>query len=181
MLAIGGFWLFGAVLFLRADGSIDYTLPRREASPRGEHNLASYRYGPRLRASSYFRDDGPAHHHPMFLVDERREPSLFEKWASAWRDRRPWLSISWREPHDLTRVRIQHAGSREAASDTTPNYRLRCLTQDGTSGELLVEGNRAPVAEHPLVCTGALGLRIDFPRPRRGQIVRLFEVEAWGR
>jgi hypothetical protein len=181
LLALGAFWLFGAVLFLRADGTVDYTLPRREAPPQGEHNLASYLYGPRVRASSYFRD-AEAHHHPMFLVDGRARPSLIEKWACSERDQRPWLSISWREPHDLRRVRIEHAGLHEADLLSARKYRLRCLTKDGVSGELLVQGNLAGRAEHALVCAGVLGLRIDFPRRRRGgQIVRVFEVEAWGR
>jgi hypothetical protein len=180
LLCVAGFWLLGAVIFLRADGSVDYTLPRREAPPRAEHNFASYRYGPRIRASSYFRD-AIAHHHPMFVVDERRSPSLMEKWASAEPDRRPWLSITWREPHDLARVRIQHAGMREQAELSARKYRLRCLTRDGVKGELMVEGNRAAVAEHPLICKGVLGLRIDFLRGRREEITRVFEVEAWGR
>jgi hypothetical protein len=181
LLALGVFWLFGAVLFLRADGSVDYTLPRREAPPEGAHNLASYRYGPRIRASSYFRD-AEAHHHPMFLVDGRSAPSLVEKWASSERDQRPWFSISWREPHTLTRVRIEHAGLHEAELLSARKYRLRCLTKDGIGGELVVQGNQATISEHPLICAGALALRIDFPRRRPGsQIVRVFEVEAWGR
>src|SRR6187401_1372287 len=74
-------WLFGMVSFLRADGSMRQSLPRREQPPAGEHNLASYRYGPSLRASSYFRQLA-AHHHPMFVVDEQRSPTPTEKWAS---------------------------------------------------------------------------------------------------
>jgi hypothetical protein len=179
LLAALAFWLFGAVLFLRADGTVDYTLPRRELPPVGQQNLASYRYGPRLRASSYFRD-AQSHHHPMFLVDERGTPSLIEKWASAQRDRKPWLSISWREARTLERVRIQHAGLFESADLSARRYRLRCLSKEGVSGELLVEHNRANVAEHRLACSQVFGLRIDFLQKRAEEIVRVFEVEAWG-
>lgn len=174
------FWLLGAVLFLRADGVVDQTLPRRQRPPAGEHNLASYRYGPRLRASSYFRDS-EAHHHPMWLVDEQQRPSLIAKWASSERDRRPWLSIAWREPRTLERVRIQHAGAFEPAEFTARSYRLRCLQRDGIGAELMVRGNRDAHAEHRLACSDALGVRIDFLRRPRAQIVRVFEVEAWGR
>jgi hypothetical protein len=117
----------------------------------------------------------------MFVVDERRAPSLMEKWASALHDRRPWLSISWREPHDLERVRIQHAGMRENAGLSARTYRLRCLTQDGPKGELMVAANHESIADHRLVCAGVVGLRIDFLRARGDEIVRVFEVEAWGR
>jgi hypothetical protein len=180
-LPVLGFWLFGAVIFLRADGVVDYTLPRREHAPAGEHNLASYRYGPRVRASSYFRDSH-AHHHPMWLVDEQPMPSLIAKWACSERDRRPWLSVAWREPRRLERVRIQHAGAFERPEFTARSYRLRCLLRDGIGSELIVRGNRAAFAEHRFVCDGALGVRIDFVRRgARADIVRVFEVEAWGR
>ncbi len=174
------FWLWGALRFLRADGIVDQTLPRRQRPPAGEHNLASYRYGPRLRASSYFRDS-EAQHHPMWLVDEQLKPSLIAKWASSERDRKPWLSIAWREPRQLERVRIQHAGAFEQAEFTARSYRLRCLLRDGIGGELIVRGNRDALTEHRLVCAGALGIRIDFLRKARAEIVRVFEVEAWGR
>jgi len=174
------FWFWGALIFLRADGVVDDTLPRRQRPPAGEHNLASYRYGPRVRASSYFRDS-EAHHHPMWLVDEQLKPSLIAKWASSERDRRPWLSIAWREPRQLERVRIQHAGAFERTEFTARSYRLRCLLRAGIGTELIVRGNREALAEHRLVCAGALGIRIDFLRKARAEIVRVFEVEAWGR
>jgi hypothetical protein len=179
LLTIAGFWLFGAVLFLRADGSVDYTLPRYVRPPTGEHNLASYRYGPRLRASSYFHESG-AQHHPMWLVDEQPVPDLKAKWASDQRDPSPWVSIAWREPRRLLRVRIEHAGTRERPQFTARTYRLRCLQRDGFGSELMVRGNRQHVAEHPLVCDRALGVRIDFLRKKSADIVRVFEVQAWG-
>jgi hypothetical protein len=180
LLGICGFWLFGAVLFLRADGSVDYTLPRTRRPPEGEHNLASYLYGPRIRASSYFRDSN-GHHHPMWLVDEQAAPSITAKWASDRRDVKPWVSIAWREPRKLLRVRIEHAGLHERPQWTARTYKLTCLKREGVGSQLVVRGNRASVAEHPLPCEGALGLRVDFLRKPDADVTRVFEVQAWGR
>ena len=170
-------WLFGMVSFLRADGSMRQSLPRREQPPPGEHNLASYRYGPTLRASSYFRQLA-AHHHPMFLVDEQRSPSLIEKWASAPYDPAPWLELEWREPRTLQRVVVSHAGVRESPLLTAPNYRLRCLS-DTPSPDVDVYANTSSIATHVFVCKGARGVRLEW-LVNEGEQARAYEIEAWG-
>jgi hypothetical protein len=177
LLAAG--WLFGLLTFVRADGHFEASLPRRRGPSPGTHNLARWDQGPTVRASSYF-GDWSSHHHPFFLVDGRDHPDLMEKWASAERDGHPWIEILWREPHDLERVVLRHAGSVEAAEMTARTYHIRCLLHGSTGPKVDVYSNDAAVAEHRLACAGARGVRIEFDRDG-GDIIRLFEVETWGR
>jgi hypothetical protein len=176
-------WFVGAVLFVRSDGSITLQLPRREQPPAHEHNVALYSFGPTLRASSYYREPS-SHHHPAFLVDGRTQPSDVEKWASHWSDKRPWTELRWREPRTLSRVVIAHAGTVEIADYTAKKYRISCLTDgDGPRPEpVMVAGNEQPIATHPLACKDARGIRIDWTRARKKHaIVRVYEIEVWGR
>lgn len=171
-------WLAGFAGFLLARGRVEQTLPRREEPPRGEHNVAAYRYGPRLRASSYHRD-ASSHHHPAFVVDERARPSLTEKWVSAFNDPEPWLEVHWREPRDVRRVRLLLAGVVEGAALNMRSYRLQCL--GGAGGPTLsVTDNQASLAEHELRCRGATGLRAEFTLGPRDDRARVFEVEVLG-
>lgn len=171
-------WLCGAIGFVRSDGSLELTLAPKGTPPTGEHNLASYRWGPRLRASSYHRDPG-SHHHPLFLVDGRRDPSLIEKWASSRADRAPWIEIAWREPRALAKVVIAHAGAHEPKPNLA-RYSLRCLSASGSGAPLMVDHNIAAIASHPLPCARALGVRIDFALRDDEDRARVYEIEAWG-
>jgi hypothetical protein len=176
---LAGAWLLGLGAFVAADGHFEATLPRQRAEPTHEHNLARWDLGPTVRASSYFAD-WSAHHHPLFLVDGFASPDLVEKWASGERDARPWVEILWREPHDLERVVIRHAGWLEDPASTARRYTLRCLGAFGRGPSLDIDGNQEAVATHVLRCAEARGIRIDFQR-NGDDIVRVFEVEAWGR
>jgi hypothetical protein len=175
-LAVG--WLCGAIGFVRSQGVVQLTLPRKAAPPAAEHNLASYRWGPSLRASSYFREPS-AHHHPLFLVDGRSDPSLVEKWASALGDRAPWVEISWREPRAISRVVVQHAGAHEPKPNLT-RYSLYCLSDSAPATRLAVRGNRDAIASHALRCPRARGLRIEWPLAETDDVARVYEVEVWG-
>ena len=177
---LGAAWLFGLVTFVAAHGHFEATLPRRRSPPAEIHNLSLWDLGPTVRTSSFY-GDWLGHHHPLFLVDGRGQPELVEKWASAERDRHPWLEITWREPHDLERVVLRHAGSVEAAAFTARHYTIRCLTKSGAAPSLEVRSNEAAVASHDLICRHARGVRIEFLRGAGEDIVRLFEVETWGR
>jgi hypothetical protein len=174
-----GCWLLGAFLFVRADGSLIWRLPRLADGPAAEHNVASFRLGPTLRASSYYRDV-LSQHHPAFVLDGRARPSRLEKWTSGLRDQEPWLEVSWHKPRALQRVVIHHAGSVEPDELTIRRYRLRCLTQS-EKVELAVRDNRASVAEHAFACRGATGVRIDWqPNAGNDGLVRIYEIEVWG-
>ena len=176
-LAVG--WLYGAIGFVRSQGSVQLELARKAAPPASEHNLASYRWGPTLRASSYHRDPG-SHHHPLFLVDGRTAPGLIEKWMSATGDRAPWVEIGWREPRALSHVVIQHVGAREQKPNLA-HYSVRCLRASGPPATLDVRHNFAAVATHSLPCTQAVGLRIDWQLSTSEDQARVYEIEAWGR
>ena len=178
--AVGGMWLYGLVSFVAADGHFEVTLPRLRTPPAEVHNLSLWDLGPTLRASSFFAD-WESLHHPAFLVDGRTSPDKVEKWASAERDRAPWIEILWRENHDLERVVIWHAGMVEAEGLTPDRYTLRCLNTRGYGPSLEVTSNSKAVAFHDLVCAQARGLRIEFKPKDCKDIIRIFEVETWGR
>lgn len=172
----------GLAIFVRADSTLEFALPAR-AAPSGDlQNVASAQFGPTVRASSAYAGTSNQHH-PAYLVDGRRRPTLPEKWASRADDRAPWVEIVFARPVHLERVVITHGGAVEKAEYTADAYRLRCMHPDGTAGEWLrVEGNRLPKATHPLDCSQASGVRLELtPRAEADNIVRLYEVEAFGR
>jgi hypothetical protein len=178
-------WLFGLVHFLRAPGVVAVTLPVQAEEPAEEHNLASWRWGPTVRVSSYHQDPF-AQHHPAFLVDERVGPSLLEKWATTPEDAHPWAEILWRAPHAVTRVVLRHAGEYESDGFTMQKYTVTCLLDAGPGRDLargpqfVVNDNEAKIAVHPLACAGARGLRLDTQPRAPNTPVRLYEIEVWG-
>jgi hypothetical protein len=178
-ILLGALWGFGFTRFLLADGVVHQTLPRREAPPSGEHNLAAYRFGPRVRASSYHRDSA-SNHHPSFVVDERARPTLTEKWVSAFNDPEPWLEVHFREAHAVGRVRMRLAGLVEDGALNMRSYRLLCLGGEA-SAEVVVTDNRASEVEHALSCRDATGVRAEFTLGKRDDRARVFELEVWGR
>jgi hypothetical protein len=175
--AVAALWLFGLTRFLLADGAIVITLPRRQAPPTGEFDVAAWRFGPTIRVSSY---DGYAlgPHHPAFLIDERRTPALLEKWVSGPGDRQPWVELTWREPRTLSRIVLHHAGTREDPRFTLDGYTLTCLGSD--VAPLVITGNTDAVAVHPVDCPHAHGLRLQAQPKASPTPVRLFELEAFG-
>jgi hypothetical protein len=173
-------WGVGLVLFLRTGrAAVTVTLPALQAHPNEEHNLVAFALGPVLRASSYHRDR-VAQHHPAFLVDGRGGPSLVEKWVSDPKDASPWIELGWPGEREIRRVRIEHAGLVESSDLTSRKYTVTCLASPALPA-VVVEGNTANVAEHLLHCPKARGVRIDFTPNRAGELVRVFEVEVWGR
>jgi hypothetical protein len=176
---LAGSWITGFALFLRASPVVTVALPAVAHHPTAEHDLAAARYGPTLRVSSYLADVYNQHH-PAFLVDEQRHPTRVEKWASDAGDRKPWVEIRWRGAHDVSRVVIEHAGSVEDPGLTARTYTLTCLTASGRGPVLAVHDNTDAVATHPLACAAAVGLRVDFELDG-ADIVRVFEIAAWGR
>ncbi len=177
---LGGMWLYGLARFVAADGHIEVVLPRRRTPPAQRHNFSLWDLGPTIRASSFY-GDWLDMHHPAFLVDGKESPDLEEKWASAESDRHPWVEIVWRESHDLERVVIHHAGSVENPDYTVRRYTVHCLTTRGPGPSLDVSNNTLAVAVHDLACKQARGIRIDFEPNNDKDIVRVFEVETWGR
>ena len=172
------FWSAGLVRFLLAgvgrDG-VTIALPVTTPHPAAEHNLASFRHGPTLRVSSY-DNIALSPHHPSFLVDERARPKSVEKWASAPGDPHPWVESTWGAPRALERVVVHHAGAYENAALTLPRYRVVCLAPTPRHTE--VSNNDAPMAIHHLPCSDARGVRLEAAG---GGVVRLYEIEAWGR
>jgi hypothetical protein len=173
-------WGTGFFLFVGNKAVAVTAFPALEAHPTGEHNLVAYRLGTTVRASSYVRDPF-APHHPAYLIDGRAHPTLQEKWVSAPEDKHPWVELLWSGSRQVGRVVIRHAGSVEASALTAREYTLTCLQAQGAPPPLVARNNRAPVAEHALACSGARGVRVDFVPNRPGEMVRVFEIEVWGR
>jgi hypothetical protein len=174
-----GLWLYGLAVFVARRAPFEAELPRRRQPPSELHNLSRWDFGPTVRASS-FHADWLSHHHPLFLVDAKTSPDLVEKWASAQSDLHPWVEILWRESHTLERVVLRHAGSVEGNDLTAQRYRITCLRSGGNGPSVAVDSNTAAVATHDLHCDNARGVRIDLERKGK-ELVRLFEVETWGR
>jgi len=180
LAVVGALWLWGLGSFVTASGNFEVTLPRRRPSPDRLHNFSLWDLGPTVRASSFYGDYGSLHH-PAFMVDGLATPDKVQKWASAERDRHPWVELLWREKHDLERVVIHHAGAVEDKGLTANRYTLWCLTDQGHGPSLEVVSNQEPVASHDLACAQARGLRIEFVPKDSHDIIRVFEVETWGR
>lgn len=179
VVLLAGAWSYGAMAFLAADGSLTWSLPARGSPPKQAHNLASYRFGPTLRASSFHRDY-ESHHHPAFLVDGRADPTSVEKWCSGNLDSKPWVELSWPEPRQLTKVTIWLAGSRESPVRTPRRYRLSCLSARRPAPTLAVTSNESTIATHVFACAEARGLRVDWSLDEPDEHACVYEIEAWG-
>jgi hypothetical protein len=173
--ALAGLWSVGLVRFVRAEGVVEYQRAGRARA--GLRNLAAVTEGVAVRASSAFRPVD-AQHHPAFLFDEVAAPTRLEKWTSGRGDRAPWVEVRWPEPRAIERVVLYHAGWREPASYTARDYRVRCLD---ALGEIIVTNNKSAIARHELACVGARGVRLEVAPNHAGDLVRLYELEVWGR
>ena len=167
-----------ALAFAREHPVSETRFPVLEPHPSTEHNLALYRYGTWVRASSVF---WPALHHPGFAVDGRKTPSGAEKWASAPEDFSPWIEVRWDKPRHVSRVELIFSGRYEGAG-TMRDYTLSCLGAARHAEPLVVRDNGNDIASHELVCDDAEGVRAEF---RAGEgtandIVRLYELEVMG-
>lgn len=168
--------------FALVERPIEFALPARAPFPQGRANVAAAEFGPTVRASSAFADPS-FQHHPAFVVDGRRKPTRREKWVSREDDPAPWLEILFARPVHLESVVLTHGGAVERSDYTADAYQIRCIRADGQPGaSVSVEGNRLAKVTHPLDCSNAGGVRLEFtPREKAGNMVRVYEVEAFGR
>lgn len=179
VLLLVGAWAAGLIVFLRRQSGLSFTFPVLEAHPKSLHNLAFYRYGTTVSASSYdFWLD--SQHHPGFLVDDLKRETADQKWATLSSDVRPWVELRWQQPATLERIQIRHAGAIEEKGYTARKYTITCLTSNAKGSTLEILGNELPVASHDLKCDEAIGVRLTFWPNGKGDVVRVFEVQAWG-
>lgn len=163
-------------VFVTARPNVDIRFPARRPHPPELHDLASVEYGPVVTASSY---EPTGHHHPAFLVDRRRHPTLLEKWASDPADRHPWVEIRWGEPHEVAEVVVVQGAAFEDARYLT-RFLLSCLGGEAGSMARWVNDVR-PVGREAMPCPGATGIRLEFVLDAQSDLVRIYEIEAWGR
>jgi hypothetical protein len=172
-------WFAGLVVFLRSQSRLSFTFPVLEAHPRTLHNLALYRYGTAVRVSSYdvWSD---SQHHPGFLVDDLKGETIEQKWATLRNDAVPWVELRWNQPAKLERIQIRHAGANEDNRYTARKYTMTCLLANGKGSTLEVTNNERPESSHELPCEGATGVRLAFWPNAKDDVVRVFEIQAWG-
>ncbi|WP_224364815.1 discoidin domain-containing protein [Hyalangium versicolor] len=180
LVAIGTSLLLGAaaIAFARERPVSETQFPVLEPHPATEHDLALFRYGSRVRASSAF---WPSLHHPGFVVDGYATPSGTEKWASAPEDASPWVEVLWDKPRHVSRVVLTFSGRLEGGG-TMRDYTLICLSQGQGASQFVVHDNREDIARHEVGCDNAEGVRVEF-RVGSGtgnDLVRLYELEAIG-
>lgn len=174
-----GLWSAGMVRFVGAPRGVSLSFPRQTRHPDGLHNLALFQYGGSVKASSYDHW-APSQHHPAFLVDGFDQGPISEKWATLPADVAPWVEIRWGEPAVLEHIVIRHAGTKEDSDFTARRYEVSCLQGSAHGRSVNVIDNSVNVASHPLPCDGALGVRLAVWPNRQGDVVRIYEVEAWG-
>lgn len=170
----------GSVRFARQlGGPIELRMAALTGHPATLHNLVAAKYGPSLRVSSAWIELESLHH-PAFLVDEHLTPSLVEKWVSDRGDRAPYVELSWGHAKEIRSVVLRHAGVFEHVGFSTGRYTLTCFYRGRQVGKLAVDGPKSGESQHAPPCAAADTLRIDF-RPDEGDVVRLYEVQVWGK
>jgi|GEM_PF-2279979 len=162
----------GLALYFGHDGSS--TTPRFAAAPPdgpGPRDLARLDAGATLTASSY---DLGGNLHPLFLIDGDASPPADLQWASAPRDRAPWLVLRLPRRADLTRAELTLAHPLPSAVTVT------CLRGDVevASPEPAPPPRNLRVA---LKCEDVDGVRFDLtPSDREAAVVRAAELEVFG-
>jgi hypothetical protein len=145
-------------------------------------NLAQVTAGGVVRVSSY---DVFRYHHPLFAVDGEASPTLVEKWASARNDPSPWIEVRLPAPAQIEGIRLVLGGAYESDEFTQRDYSIVCLRSDEPGApvtQLDVRGNSEARPYHEVMCADTLRLRVNFgPEPWPRAVVRLYELEVWGR
>ena len=164
-----------AIAFALSHPPCAVELPAQLPHPNGEHDLAWFRYGPTVVASTA---DLSSFFHPAFAVDGMTDEPRAAKWVSQKWDRAPWLEVLFRGAHDVERVSLRFAGAQDGRAAPMRDYTIRCL--GGTFPPLAIRGNREAAPTHALSCRGATGVRVDFAL-RGKEVAHLYEIEAVGR
>jgi len=162
----------GLIRFALAHPTLEVRFPRAAADPPGRHDLADFRYGPVVRASSAAWAE---HAHPGYVVDRVAAPSSREAWASAADDAAPWLEVELDRPRAIDEVVL-------ARPVPAHPYKLECFARATVVASTFVSDDRGARGRHPLACPGADRVRVTFAGagPDRGGPVRVDELEVWG-
>lgn len=168
------------VLFVTRHAEVVTPAFANEAAAGELVDLASPAAGATLRVSSYdlFRS-----HHPLYAVDGEEHPLEVEKWATLTDDRQPFLEVHFAGPAQLERVALDLAGVREPVEYSMSDFTVTCLRDGEPVGERAVHDNHEVRVELELDCQATDTVRVDFTVFDEGplQVVRLYELEAWGR
>lgn len=157
--------------FVVAHPTIETRFPRTSADPAERHDLADFRYGITLRASSAAWAD---HAHPAYVVDRVASPSWRERWASASDDPAPWIEVEFDRKRAIDEVVLTRA-------TPTPSFKIECYAGPSAVASLYVPAARELQTRHPMPCASADRVRITFSKDPRGAPVQLYELEVWGR
>ena len=178
--AAAALFLVGLVRFAAARPAIETRFVRLVERPSERANLALFPQGPTVRASSV---EWALRHHPGYLVDGHRRPTLVEKWVSARSDREPWIEVALDRAADLDEVALELAGARESAGYTMRSFRIDCLRGAALVASLPVTNNDDARPRRAVACPQVDRVRVTFQTepgtPR--DIARVYELEVWGR
>jgi hypothetical protein len=157
--------------FVVAHPAIETRFPRTATDPSDRHDLADFRYGVTVRASSAAWAE---HAHPAYVVDRVASPSWRERWASASGDAAPWIEVALDRERAIDEVVLARAAP-------TPPFKIECYAGPSAVASLHVPGAGELRTRHPVPCAGADRVRVTFSTPPGGAPVQLYELEVWGR
>ena len=171
-LAYAGLLAIGLVVYFAHDGSS--TTPRFAPAPppadaAAPRDLARLDAGAVLTASSY---DLGQNSHPLFLIDGDDDARGPLRWASAARDRAPWLVLELVAPANLERLELTLAHPLPAA------IAVSCLRAAEVTTTRDVPRITARLRV-PLDCADADAVRVDFTpnaAPDSVSVVRASEL-----
>jgi len=103
----GGVVVIGIVTWMGREPEILTPAFAEHTPDPGDSRLSLWRYGGRVRASSYLWFHG---HHPLFAIDGVKNPEGMERWSSAPRDREPWLEVLLPARADVAKVFLALGG-----------------------------------------------------------------------
>ena len=174
LLALAAVLTAGLVKFALAKPPIEVRFPRAARESAARRNLAHFTEGPTVRASSVL---WAARHHPGYLVDGWQHPVLLAKWVSAPGDAAPWAEVQFDRAREVDEVALELASAHERLPPE-PRYRIECFAGATLVASLPVEANSAARPRHALRCPATDRVRVTFAP---ADMVRLYELEAWGK
>ncbi len=169
----------GLVRFTLARPPIEVRFARSAPADGLRRDLAHFKEGPIVRASSVFAF---ARHHPGYVVDGQERPTLLEKWVSAPGDLAPFIEVQLDRARQIDEVALELAGAHEDQDFTMRRYRLECFAGAQLIARLQIDANAQPRPGHALRCPSSDRVRVTFAAepdtPR--DVARVYELLVLG-
>jgi hypothetical protein len=154
--------------FITRQAISETRFPRSVPDPEGRHDLAIFRYGTTVRASSV---SWAGRHHPAYVVDG--VPGGGERWIASDKDTAPWIEIAFDKPRAVDEVVLVQGGV------PLRRFDVACFTGANRVDGVSLTGNTEGRSRHPLKCHGADRVRVTF-FVKKGEAAQVHELEVWG-